>query len=282
MQRPEAERAAHRYADYGWRVFPIAPGTKMPLIPSAHATGESRCTGECGYEGHGLHDATLDHKRIERWFETQPRANVAIRTGAPGPDVLDVDKKPGGEGYTALKKLQAAGLFPQPMAYIRTPSGGAHFYYRGTDQGNSSLRKSFVDYRGANGYAVAPPSTVDGRPYKVLNKQPSRETFDFAAARQLLEPEPERPRWVPSVGQEGQHTHEGLLRLVGDSTDHVNDKLFYAACRVIEQGDDHLLPALIEKAYAAGEDRRGQPERTVQSALRTARPFERATEREAG
>ena len=74
MSRTPQEEAAHRYADHGWFVFPAAPGGKVPMTE------------------HGYLDATTGHKQIQNWWRGEPNANVAIATGAPGPDVVDVDK----------------------------------------------------------------------------------------------------------------------------------------------------------------------------------------------
>lgn len=276
------ERAAHQYVEVGWRVFPCAPGTKVPAISSAHPRperGAQRCVGECGREGHGLHDAVADHRTIARWWREMPRANVGIATGAPGPDVLDVDHKPEGSGFASLGKLVRADLVPPSLAKIRTPSGGAHLYFEGSAQGNGSLAKSRIDYRGLGGYVVAPPSEVNGRAYEVVEHGGQNEKCDWAAIRECLEPTPERPA---SQGRPRGADADGLIRYVADCTTGVNAKLYWAACRALEQGRDDLLPALIDAAYEAGEDRPGQAERTVHSAMRApARPFAREPSREA-
>lgn len=69
--------AALRYAAAGWPVFPCQPGAKAPLTPN------------------GFKNATTDPAIIAAWWSRSPRANVAVATGAPGPDVLDVDTKNG-------------------------------------------------------------------------------------------------------------------------------------------------------------------------------------------
>ena len=171
----EREDAAHRYADAGWHVFPAEPGGKRP-IPE-----------------HGFLDATTSHKQIQNWWRSEPRSNLAVATGAPGPDVLDVDKHKDGAGFAAFNQLKRAGLVRDPMAIVRTPSGGFHAYYKGTEhQRNGHIPGVYVDFRSQGGYVVAPPSTIAGRTYEVAQKQPSADTFDWGAAKQLLDPQPER------------------------------------------------------------------------------------------
>ena len=181
MSRREArEAAAHRYADAGWHVFPTEPGGKRP-IPE-----------------HGFLDATTSHKQIQNWWRSEPRSNLAVATGAPGPDVLDVDKHKEGDGFAAFNQLKRAGLVRDPMAIVRTPSGGFHAYYKGTEhQRNGHIPGVYVDFRSQGGYVVAPPSRIAGRDYEIARKQPSADTFDWAAAKQVLHPQPERQPYKP-------------------------------------------------------------------------------------
>ena len=262
------EEAAHRYADAGWHVFPAEPGGKRPATE------------------HGFLDATTDHRQIQRWWRAEPRSNLGIATGAPGPDVLDVDKHKDGDGFAAFNQLKRAGLVREPMAIVRTPSGGFHAYYQGTGhQRNGHIPGVYVDFRSQGGYVVAPPSRIAGRTYEVAQKQPSPDTFDWSAARTLLAPQPQRqPYRAPERGDGQPQSLDHLVRYVAECDDHVNDRLFWAACRMTEAGQEDRLPELIQAAYAAGENRRGQAERTVESALRTirggpSRPFEHSAGR---
>ena len=147
MSRRQArEDAAHRFADAGWHVFPAEPGGKRPATE------------------HGFLDATTSHKQIQDWWRSEPRSNLAVATGAPGPDVLDVDKHKEGDGFGAFNQLQRAGLVRDPMAIVRTPSGGFHAYYKGTEhQRNGHIPGVSVDFRSRGGYVVAPPSRIAGR-----------------------------------------------------------------------------------------------------------------------
>jgi Bifunctional DNA primase/polymerase, N-terminal len=270
MSRGERQEAAHRYADAGWPVFPCQEGSKLPATE------------------HGFQNATTSHRQIERWWSGRPERNVAIATGAPGPDVVDVDRHGDQSGFPALRKLTEAGLVGAPSAMIRTPSGGAHLYFNGTEHHrNGHIEAAHLDFRSNGGYVLAPPSQVNGRPYVVVSHQASTDTFDWARAKELLDPQPQpqRREWQPSPSS-GPQNLDHLVRYVAECGDHVNDRLFWAACRMVEAGQDARLPELIQAAYAAGEDRRGQAERTVESALRTVRrggwESDRPFEREAG
>ncbi len=140
------------YAGRGWPVFPCCPDNpactkpkchecKAPAIPSAHPAA-SACKGECGRDGHGFHDATTDPGRIRAWWRRWPRANVAIATGAPGPDVLDVDRKADGDGFAAFGRLRRAGMLTGAAMLVRTRSGGVHLYFTGTSQRGPRPRHS--------------------------------------------------------------------------------------------------------------------------------------------
>jgi hypothetical protein len=86
-------RQALAYAARGWPVFPCQAGQKTPAT------------------AHGHLDATTDPEQITAWFTRHPQWNVAIATGAPGPDVLDVDDHgSAGNGYGAFAELSRAGL----------------------------------------------------------------------------------------------------------------------------------------------------------------------------
>jgi len=91
------------YASRGWPVFPCQPGQKIPAT------------------WHGYRDATTDSDRIAAWFSLLPQWNLAIATGTPGPDVLDVDQHgPAGNGFAALERLRRAGLLDGASACVRT------------------------------------------------------------------------------------------------------------------------------------------------------------------
>jgi hypothetical protein len=117
-----ALRQALAFATRGWPVLPCLPGQKIPAT------------------AHGYRDATTDLEQINDWFGHHPDWNLAIATGTPGPDVLDVDDHgPAGNGYLAFRRLKDAGLLDGAAAYVRTPSGGLHAYFAGSRQRNGHL-----------------------------------------------------------------------------------------------------------------------------------------------
>jgi hypothetical protein len=110
-------RTALACAQLGWPVFPCQPGRKTPATP------------------HGYLDASTDPAQLGEWFTRHPGRNIAVVTGNPGPDVLDIDYRgPASTGFPALTRLRDAGLLDNAAARVRTPGGGLHIYFAGTRQ----------------------------------------------------------------------------------------------------------------------------------------------------
>ena len=80
--------------------------------------------------------------------------------------IVDIDPKSGGnETWAALEaKL---GKVP-PTLEVRTPSGGRHLYFRGIGPSTAKKLGAGIDTRGIGGYALLPPSSVNGRHYTWL------------------------------------------------------------------------------------------------------------------
>jgi Bifunctional DNA primase/polymerase, N-terminal len=250
----DALARALAYARHGWPVFPCKPGRKEPDTP------------------HGFKDATTDPGRITTWWTAEPGRNVAIATGAPGPDVLDVDIRPGGSGYPAFRRLQRAGLLDSSHAIVATPSGGLHAYYTGTSQASGRLPGHHLDFKAAGGYVLAPPSAIGGRPYRLIwhqqDRQPESGWLDWAAATALLDP----PRLRPQLARQPELPADAtrLAAWVAELPEgNRNAGLFWAACRAAETSDPGALDALARAARTAGLPER-EIQRTITSARRSA------------
>jgi len=240
------------YTRRGWPVFPCQPGKKTPATT------------------HGYRDATTDQEQITAWFGRRPDYNLAIATGAPGPDVLDIDHHGlAGNGYTAFFRLRTAGLADGAAAYVRTPSGGLHAYFAGSHQRNGHLPASHLDFRAAGGYVLAPPSAVGGKPYHLLREPGGHSGLDWAAVTRLLHPEPHRR---PRQPQAASRDLTGLARWVAAQRQgNRNAGLFWAANRALETDPAADLSPLAAAARQAGLADL-EITRTLDSARRTAQP----------
>jgi hypothetical protein len=245
--------AALRYAQADWPVFPCIPGQKAPATK------------------HGFLDATTEPDKITWWWSRNPEPNVAIATGTPGPDVLDVDVRKQGSGFAAFNQLHREGLLDGASAYIRTPSGGLHAYFTGSEQGNGRLPRHHLDFRSKGGYVVAPPSHVNGTHYELVKRADGHGGLDWAAITRLLEPEPQQRTQRPSDKPVDAHR---LAEWVAHQQEgNRNDGLYWAANRALEAGLTDL-GQLAEAARSTGLD---EPEinRTLASARRhTGRPLD--------
>ncbi|MGO9079560.1 MAG: bifunctional DNA primase/polymerase [Streptosporangiaceae bacterium] len=232
-------------------MFPCKPGGKEPDT------------------AHGFHEATTDPDVIRAWWRTRPDRNVAIATGTPGPDVLDVDTGPAGSGWAAFGQLKRAGLLTGASALVRTRSGGLHVYFVGTDQQCGRLPRHFLDFKAAGGYVLAAPSFVaaDVKPagtYALVDQRDATGRLDWQAVRRLLDPP--RPVSLPRPGRRAGSA--ALAEWVAALTEgNRNAGPFWAACRMAEAGHAADFDQLVAAAVRAGLDET-EARRTVASADR--------------
>jgi Bifunctional DNA primase/polymerase, N-terminal len=121
-----ALEAALQYIGRGWPILPCRD--KVPLVRG------------------GVHAATRDLARIERWWHTWPQANVAIACGAPsGVVVIDIDWP-----------AEVTELLNLTTLCASTPSGGRHLYCRYVE-GIRNRAFDWGEVRSTGLYVVAPP-----------------------------------------------------------------------------------------------------------------------------
>src|SRR5215469_1478972 len=77
--------------------------------------------------------------------------------------VLNADEHKGGIDPELIARLEAASSY-----VVATPSGGRHFYFETELKIGNGAFAEHVDVRSAKGYVLAPPSIVDGKPYRVI------------------------------------------------------------------------------------------------------------------
>lgn len=135
-------QAALWYAQNGYPVFPLAPGSKIPMAGSR-----------------GFLDATVDEAQIRLWWTETPDANIGLATA--GLAVIDFDV---GETWSNSPGVQSM-ILSTPMRQ-RTPSGGLHVVFKQPAGAgwriSASVLADKVDVRADGGYIVAAPSVTDG------------------------------------------------------------------------------------------------------------------------
>jgi hypothetical protein len=132
--------------------------------------------------------------------------------------VLDVDVKPAESGFAALNRLKCASLLTGASALVRTRSGGLHVYYTGSRQRGGALPRHHLDFKAAGGYVLAPPSTVHGSPYQLVDKRPGTAGLDWSAVKRLLDP-PQRGLLAPGTWQGGELPAAVQRALTADASD---------------------------------------------------------------
>ena len=120
----------------GWRFLPCHPRSKAPLgklVPN------------------GVHAATSDREVIAGWVRRYPDANLAVACGAPGPQVLDIDRP----------EVVPSSLYRCFRSAPRVKTArGSHLYFAGTD--NPTVALTFGELRGIGSYVLIPPSVHPG------------------------------------------------------------------------------------------------------------------------
>jgi hypothetical protein len=250
--------AALAYASAGIHVFPLAPRSKVPLIPARNG-------------GRGLHDATTNDVIIRAWWDATPRANIGLRTGI-GFDVIDLD------GEAAVDALEEARAGREPLRGPVVATGhGFHWYLKATGLGNRAGILPDVDFRGQGGYVVAPPSLhPDGHRYRWINAfheelAPAPHWFIhlLAQERRLAPPRDELQRSrAYGVGALRRELQRLSLAKEGTRNHQLNVSSFNMGRLVAAGGIDerHVANALIEEGQRIGLGAT-ECERTVASGM---------------
>ncbi len=180
---------ALQLARKGFRVFPLAPRSKRPLV--------DRFTAR----------SSVDETTIRKWWGKWPEANIGI--SLQGLLVIDVDGETGAE---SLAKLRERRELP-PTATVITGSGGKHLFFKlpagvrciprtldaGTLKHFTDLDK--IDLKGSGGLVVGAGSVNSkGNPYSWITEPES--VADITPAPQWMINElcgPEKPEYLATL-----------------------------------------------------------------------------------
>lgn len=196
--------AAHAYVQAGFSVIPIkTDGSKRPP-PVSWKPWQSR---------------RASPYQIGQMFRAD--VGIAILGGkvSGGLELLDFDRKEFIDPWIARVEAAAPGLVKR-LPRVRTPKGGAHFYYRCSEiEGNQKLAQeppsigedgqpkpiTLIETRGEGGYVLAPPSPPTchplGIPYQHAGGPPILETPTITSEERaiLLESARYFNSWNPVV-----------------------------------------------------------------------------------
>ncbi|HUZ47325.1 MAG TPA: AAA family ATPase [Terriglobia bacterium] len=219
-------QAAQRYADRGWKVFPL------------HGIREGHCTcgkADCNSPGkhprtkHSFKDASKHEKKIREWWMRWPDANIGY--AVTGHVVFDAD---GEEGLRALAELEAQyGTLPETL--MAKTGRGEHRYFQADGlriRPSAGKIGEHFDIRAGGSYTILPPSV-----------HASKKAYAWA---NHVKPVPLPAKWIPLLAEPerkpsgesstaakippGQR-HAHLLKLAGSlRTKDVSEQAVLAAC----------------------------------------------------
>ncbi len=188
----------------------------MPLHTPVN--GGCSCSAEhCDNPGkhprlrHGVHEASRDPVQVRRWWKRWPQANIGLRTG----EVMDVCDVDGPLGLKALRDL----LGDLPTGPVVRTGAGWHLWFQPSGFGNRVGMLAQVDWRGAGGSIIAPPSLhPTGRRYHWARYSRGYLPPCPAPLLELLRPPPPRePREIIDPGPYAERAVERAVRSILDA-----------------------------------------------------------------
>ena len=213
-------------------------GLGLVVLPCGKGDGKSPLVK--GWQGR------KSAKTVAIWARKFAAANIGVACGLSGYVVVDVDKRELVE--TMLERFGATPLM------TRTPSGGAHLWYRKVGEVKSStLGPSLVvDIKADGGQVIVPPpfNRQSGVPYEFergswddLTRLPPfrKEALDGLEPSTKSSPHAQAPTGVVSEGERNRTLFRYLMSEVPHATS-LND-LLAEARRFNEQNLSPLLPA---------------------------------------
>ena len=160
--------AALDYVARGYSVLPLHSAVNGSCSCTKGSACESR--GKHPRTKHGLNDATTDAATIRAWWEKWPDANIGVNMGVSGLAAADVDVRGEKAGLQTWETVKAEhGSIVENTAIVITPTDGMHAWFEAGPYSIASGENALgmhVDVKAEGGYLVAPPSSIDGVPYR--------------------------------------------------------------------------------------------------------------------
>jgi hypothetical protein len=237
--------AALSYTQYGWPVFPIHTPTGDTARPCScmrvtcpqigeHPCHKDTCKDNGKHQCHqavcdsagkhprtknGVHDASTDEAKIQRWWETWKDANIGVATSkGAGIFALDVDPRRG--GAEALASLESKYCKLSETRTAETGGGGVHYLFKYPNfpvKNSTGVLGPGLDIKGEGGAIVVAPSLhMSGKRYRWRNDAPIVDAPEWFL-RLLRAEHKSRANWSAAIGGsilEGQR-NDTLMSLAG-------------------------------------------------------------------
>ncbi|GAA2828648.1 bifunctional DNA primase/polymerase-like protein [Leucobacter komagatae] len=247
--------AALWYAAAGYRVHPLRPASKRPILEEWQNAASS------------------ERSEVADWWSGQHKGrNIGVVTGeANRLLVIDVDAKNGVNGMASLSEWERASSIQLPESpIVLTPSGGRHLWFR-LDQSCKSPVGWLpgVDVRADGGYVAAAPSMVwNSFQDSSMSKSEPYAAF-YALTKGALNSLPLAPEaLVAAINRDGGRFHANAgndgSRIAGKNLPHLSEFLkegfkpgqrdndcYRLACSLWRQfwGDDDTVEYLIREVW---------------------------------
>ena len=210
-------------------VFPLKPNEKTPVQPNFKAL------------------ATTDHATIAGWWH-QNHYNLGYVPATGGETVIDLDVHNRKDGGWELKKLMdSLGKKLPDTLTVRTPSGGAHLYFKGLAPYDKINFLPGVDVMCHKRYVVLPPSVTKDGKYEVTDNIPPAELPQWFIDEMLRRkggaagsPKPETKPINLTVDADTPDKIAAAVEIIRNWPEAVegqrNDQLFQLACELCKAG----------------------------------------------
>lgn len=181
--------AALGYSEVGFNIFPIKPGSKIPI-----------------FSWKDFQSRKVSHKEITDWWSQHSNAGIAAVMGNISGDIVAVDIDPRHGGLESMKEL----YLPDTRIH-KTGGNGFHYFYHMPE----AARKKTgifpgIDFIGEGGYCVMPPSIHEsGQRYEILKALPIQEAPEWIIKMADSNVMPDKPEIIP-VG----NRHDSITRSV--------------------------------------------------------------------
>lgn len=153
-------KQALKLADMGIETSPLAPNTKIPLIPLSQG-------------GHGYKNSTNDKAKLNKMFSNTPKANLCLRLDTSHLIMVDVDlHTKEANGKETLLKLAKQNMVLPSNGYVEsTPHNGLHYYFK-VDVPVHDIQQAFGKNSGIEIHTLSSsiyPSEIAGKQYEPLD-----------------------------------------------------------------------------------------------------------------